>query len=103
MRKLLLLLYALTALLAVNPALAQAAEPSPQQLRELAALLRDPAVQAWLQAEAEGVPPTAAAVSTSGQSRAYRGSETSKRARAACSPSRRRSSTIARRPTPRGR
>jgi moderate conductance mechanosensitive channel len=61
MRKLLLLLCALTALLAVRPALAQPAEPTPQQLRELADLLRDPAVQAWLQAEAEGVPPAAAA------------------------------------------
>ena len=36
--------------------LAQPAEPSPQQLRELAELLRDPAIQTWLQAQAEGGP-----------------------------------------------
>jgi small-conductance mechanosensitive channel len=55
MRRLLLLL-TLAAILAAGPALAQPAEPSPQQLRELAELLRDPAIQTWLQAQADGEP-----------------------------------------------
>jgi small-conductance mechanosensitive channel len=61
MRRLLLLLLTLAAIVGAEPALAQPAEPSPQQLRELAELLRDPAVQAWLQAQAEGGPAAAAA------------------------------------------
>ena len=54
MRQLLVLLLLLAAIVASGPALAQPAEPSPQQLRELAELLRDPGIQTWLQAQAEG-------------------------------------------------
>ena len=65
MRKLLLLLVALAAWLAAGLALAQPAEPSPAELRTLAELLRDPAIQDWLQAQAQGrpagAPPTTAA------------------------------------------
>ena len=57
MRQVLFVLITLAALLAVAPVLAQPAEPSPEQLRELADLLRDPAIQTWLQAQAEGGPP----------------------------------------------
>ena len=39
--------------------MAQPAEPSPQELRALAELLRDPAIQTWLQAQAEGAPAAA--------------------------------------------
>ena len=60
MRRLLVLLLMLAAIVASGPALAQPAEPSPQQLRELAELLRDPAIQTWLQAQAEGGPAAAA-------------------------------------------
>jgi small-conductance mechanosensitive channel len=56
----LFVLITLAALLAVAPVLAQPAEPSPEQLRELAELLRDPAIQSWLQAQAEGGPATLA-------------------------------------------
>jgi moderate conductance mechanosensitive channel len=56
MRRLLLVLLLLAAIVASGPALAQPAEPSPQQLRELAELLRDPGIQTWLQAQAEGGP-----------------------------------------------
>jgi moderate conductance mechanosensitive channel len=56
MRRLLLLLIALAALLAAGPAPAQPAEPSPEQVRALAELLRDPAIQSWLQAEAAALP-----------------------------------------------
>ena len=56
MRKVLILLVALAGLLAGGTALAQPAEPSPQELRALAELLRDPSIQAWLQAQAEGAP-----------------------------------------------
>ena len=56
MHRLLVLLLMLAAIVATGPALAQPAEPSPQQLRELAELLRDPAIQTWLQAQAEGGP-----------------------------------------------
>ena len=64
MRRLLLLLVALAALLGAGAALAQPAEPSPEQVRALAELLRDPAVQEWLQAQAQrpaGTPPTSTA------------------------------------------
>jgi small-conductance mechanosensitive channel len=50
------LLVALVGLLAALPAVAQPAEPKPEDLQALAALLRDPAIQAWLQAQAEGGP-----------------------------------------------
>ena len=56
MRRLLILLFALAGLLVPGPGLAQPAEPSPQELRALAELLRDPAIQTWLQAQAEGAP-----------------------------------------------
>jgi small-conductance mechanosensitive channel len=56
MRRLLFFLVTLAALLAVGPAVAQPAEPSPAELRTLAELLRDPAIQSWLQAQAEGTP-----------------------------------------------
>jgi small-conductance mechanosensitive channel len=53
-------------LLAAGPVLAQPTEPSPEELRALAELLRDPAIQDWLQAQAQGrpagaPPPTATA------------------------------------------
>ncbi len=60
MRRMLLCLIALAGLLAAGGASAQPAEPSPEQLRTLAQLLRDPGVQAWLQAQADR-PPAAAA------------------------------------------
>jgi moderate conductance mechanosensitive channel len=56
MRRLLILLVALAALLIAGPASAQPAEPSPEQVRALAELLRDPAIQSWLQAQAQGRP-----------------------------------------------
>jgi small-conductance mechanosensitive channel len=59
MRRLLLIPLALAALLAAGPVVAQPSEPSAQQLRELAELLRDPAIQSWLQAQAEGTAPGA--------------------------------------------
>jgi moderate conductance mechanosensitive channel len=65
MFRLLLIPVALAALLAAAPAMAQPTEPTPQQLRALADLLRDPAVQAWLQAEAEGEPPATQAAPAS--------------------------------------
>jgi moderate conductance mechanosensitive channel len=54
-RRLLLVIVAF-GLLCAGPVVAQPAappEPSPAELKELAALLRDPAIQAWLQAQAE--------------------------------------------------
>jgi len=54
MRKLLLLLLTLVGLLAAGPAVTQPAEPSPEELRALSELLRDPEIQSWLQAQAEG-------------------------------------------------
>jgi moderate conductance mechanosensitive channel len=61
MRRLSYSLILLAGLLAAGPALAQpAAEPSPEQLRTLAELLRDPGVQAWLQAQADRPQPAAA-------------------------------------------
>jgi len=67
MRRLLLLVaLLLQGVLAVGPASAQPLTPappasaqpapSPEELRALAGLLRDPAIQAWLQAQAEGAP-----------------------------------------------
>ena len=59
MRRLLLVIVALAGLLVAGPVLAQSAsptEPSPAELKALAALLRDPAIQAWLQAEADRAP-----------------------------------------------
>ncbi len=61
MRRLLTLLATLAGLLLVTPALAQTAEPSPEQLRTLAGLLRDPAIQSWLKAQADRTQPDAAA------------------------------------------
>src|SRR5919106_438381 len=66
MRRLLLLIAALAGLLAGGPVLAQSAappEPSPAQLSALAGLLRDPAIQAWLEVQADQAPaaPQAAA------------------------------------------
>ncbi len=60
MRRGLSLLIMLVGLLACGPVLAQPAEPSPEQLHALAALLRDPAIQSWLQAQADGSPAGAA-------------------------------------------
>ena len=74
----LLLIVCLKGALAAGPALAQEpplapatsvpAPPSSEELRTLAELLRDPAIQAWLQAQAEGprsaLPPEAAAPTT---------------------------------------
>ena len=56
MRRLLFLLVTLATLLVAGPAVAQPVEPSPEELRALAELLRDPAIQSWLQAQAEGAP-----------------------------------------------
>jgi small-conductance mechanosensitive channel len=51
MRRLLVVIVTLAGLLA-GPVVAQPATPSPEELRTLAELLRDPAIQAWLEAEA---------------------------------------------------
>jgi moderate conductance mechanosensitive channel len=59
MRRLLTALLALAGVLITGPGLAQPTEPSPQELRALAELLRDPAIQTWLQAQAEGAPAAA--------------------------------------------
>jgi moderate conductance mechanosensitive channel len=56
MRRGLLLIVTLAGLLIAGPAAAQPAEPSAQQLRTLAELLRDPAIQSWLQAQAGETP-----------------------------------------------
>jgi hypothetical protein len=47
---------ALTGLLIAGSALAQAPEPSPEKLRALTDLLRDPAIQGWLQEQAKDKP-----------------------------------------------
>ena len=78
MRRLLLLIAALAGLLAGGPVLAQSAappEPSPAQLSALAGLLRDPAIQAWLEAQADQVPaaPQAAAPQPEGAHQAMVG------------------------------
>ena len=60
MRRMLCWLIILAGLLAAGPTFAQQpAAPSPEQLRTLAQLLRDPGVQAWLQAQAERTPSAA--------------------------------------------
>jgi moderate conductance mechanosensitive channel len=60
MHRLSCLLIVLAGLLAAAPTLAaDPPQPSPEQLRNLAQLLRDPGVQAWLQAQAERPPPAA--------------------------------------------
>jgi hypothetical protein len=56
MRRGLFLIVTLAGLLIAGPALAQPAEPDPEKLRTFAELFRDPAIQSWLQAEAEGAP-----------------------------------------------
>ena len=56
MRRASFLIVTLAGLLIAGPALAQPAEPNPEQLRTLAELFRDPAIQSWLQAQAEGAP-----------------------------------------------
>jgi len=64
MRRVLFLVVTLAGLLAAAPAPAQPAEPSPAELRALAELLRDPAIQSWLAAQAEGTPPASASAAT---------------------------------------
>jgi moderate conductance mechanosensitive channel len=59
MRRGLFLIVTLAGLLIAGPVLPQPAEPSPEELRTLAELLRDPAIQTWLQAQAEGTAPGA--------------------------------------------
>jgi small-conductance mechanosensitive channel len=69
MRRLLLIIAAF-GLLCAGPVVAQPAapaEPSPAELKELAALLRDPAIQAWLQAQAEQTPAAAQPVASEPQ------------------------------------
>jgi moderate conductance mechanosensitive channel len=56
MRRGLFLIVTLAGLLIAGPALAQPAEPNPEKLRTFAELFRDPAIQSWLQAQAEGAP-----------------------------------------------
>jgi small-conductance mechanosensitive channel len=56
MRRGLFLIVTLTGLLIAGSALAQPAEPDPEKLRTFAELFRDPAIQSWLQAQAEGAP-----------------------------------------------
>jgi moderate conductance mechanosensitive channel len=56
MRRALFLIVTLTELLIAGTALAQPAEPDPEKLRTFAELFRDPAIQSWLQAQAEGAP-----------------------------------------------
>jgi moderate conductance mechanosensitive channel len=56
MRRGLFLIVTLAGLLIAGPALPQPAEPNPEELRTLAELFRDPAIQSWLQAQAEGAP-----------------------------------------------
>jgi small-conductance mechanosensitive channel len=54
--RLLILMVALAGLLIAGSALAQAPEPSPEKLRALTDLLRDPAIQGWLQEQAKDKP-----------------------------------------------
>ena len=56
MRRGLLLIVTLAELLIAGTALAQPAEPNPEKLRTFAELFRDPAIQSWLKAQAEGAP-----------------------------------------------
>jgi small-conductance mechanosensitive channel len=57
MRRVLLLLVTVAGLLAGGQAMSQPSEPSPEELRALAGLLSDPAIQSWLQAQADRTPP----------------------------------------------
>ena len=59
MRRGLFLIVTLAGLLIAGPVLPQPAEPRPEELRTRAELLRDPAIQSWLQAQAEGTAPGA--------------------------------------------
>ncbi|MGF1611104.1 MAG: mechanosensitive ion channel family protein [Kiloniellales bacterium] len=69
LRRALILTLTLALLLAAGQALAQPSEPRPEQLRTLTELLRDPAIQAWLQAQSEGTAAEiAAAPAGSGES-----------------------------------
>src|SRR5687767_2344671 len=52
----LLLLIIVAGSMVCGAALAQPAEPSGEELRSLAELLRKPAIQDWLEAQAEGMP-----------------------------------------------
>jgi small-conductance mechanosensitive channel len=68
MRRLLLVIVAVAALLGGSPVLAQSEappEPSAAELSSLAALLRDPGIQAWLEAQAEQQAPAAAEAAAS--------------------------------------
>src|SRR5690606_26289880 len=72
MRRLLPVLLALAGVLIAAPGLlAQPAEPEPQELRALAELLRDPAIQAWLQAQADGAPAEATPAAADGGATAH--------------------------------
>jgi moderate conductance mechanosensitive channel len=64
MRRMLFLFVTLAGVLAAAPAPAQPTEPNPAELRALAELLRDPAIQSWLAAQAEGTPPASATAAT---------------------------------------
>jgi moderate conductance mechanosensitive channel len=67
MRRLLLMIVALAGLLTAGQVVAQSAappEPTPADLSNLAALLRDPAIQAWLQAQADQAPAAAPAIAS---------------------------------------
>jgi small-conductance mechanosensitive channel len=70
MRRVLFLLVTLAGLLAAGATLAQPAEPSAEELRALAELLRDPAIQSWLEAQAEGAPAGATEATAAGEAAA---------------------------------
>jgi moderate conductance mechanosensitive channel len=55
-RRLLLILVTALSLLGIAPAFAQTSAPSTEKIRALTDLLRDPAIQAWLQAQAADKP-----------------------------------------------
>jgi small-conductance mechanosensitive channel len=56
MRRLLFILITAIGMLAAGPAPAQSSDPSPEKVRALTELLRDPAIQTWLQAQAAREP-----------------------------------------------
>ncbi len=56
MRRLLFMLITAIGMLAAGPAPAQSSDPSPEKIRALTDLLRDPAIQTWLQAQAAREP-----------------------------------------------
>src|SRR5258708_922454 len=56
MRRLLFSLIAVIGLLAAGHAPAQSTDPAPEKLRALSELLHDPAIQAWVQAQAQAMP-----------------------------------------------